>query len=565
MSTSAGPFEMMVGIGSKARKVTAVLGVCRSKSQHATNPQDGWKAHIAFPGSNAAYIAFPGASKQLRFFGSWRETITDTVNAILKKHSHSITEAEVLRLSKLAAVLQSSLSSNLATSGSSSQPNNAAATASLSITTDMALSQEKQRVTCVSYVHQIYGLFGDDKPMSELFQKSQKMWRDVAAHMGAKYHLWNAAEVESLMKKHYPKYWAMYCGARYPIMRCDIGRLAILHCYGGLYSDLDCMPNRAWYGQAELALSRVKKLQKLCCVGRPKLRLAVKKAMKKKPTGRTSRHKPTSRDVDEYLDMEVIIGSAGNIVFLDWLAYVHQEIASKPYAQKKSFWYCAKMRYVFHTTGPHSMNRFLTKYRNDVDADIKYLECNYFKEVDSLSENRKRLFDVISYPSQSYFTKKHAIHVPVGLGDGSLPLLPTSKRMRVKSRELCMGVGEDDSERHEVEATRALQAISNDEDAGPDEVVVNAIIDSTAEVAVNSISDGMTAALLEDCMATAFENSRVDVEELDDAVDALKGGCNAIKQFYLNSFNTAATRIHLQDMTPELRQWLVGDREEFIY
>ena len=66
-------------------------------------------------------------------------------------------------------------------------------------------------------------------------------------------------------------------------------------------------------------------------------------------------------------------------------------------------------------------------------------------------------------------------------------------------------------------------------------------------------------------MATAFENSRVDVEELDDAVDALKGGCNAIKQFYLNSFNTAATRIHLQDMTPELRQWLVGDREEFIY
>ena len=128
-----------------------------------------------------------------------------------------------------------------------------------------------------------------------------------------------------------------------------------------------------------------------------------------------------------------------------------------------------------------------------------------------------------------------------------------------------MGVGDDDSERHEVEATpRAFHATSNDEDAGPAEVVVAAIIDSTAEVAVNFISD-MKAALLEDCMATASENFRVDVEELDDAVDALKGGCNAIKQFYLNSFNTAATRIHLQDMTPELRQWLVGDREEFIY
>ena len=303
MSTSAGPFEMMVGIGSKARKVTAVLGVCRSKSQHATNPQDGWKAHIAFPGD----------SEQLRFFGNWRETITDTVNAILKKHSHSITEAEVLRLSKLAAVLQSSLSSNLATSGSSSQPNNAAATASLSITTDMALSQEKQRVTCVSYVHQIYGLFGDDKPMSELFQKSQKMWRDVAASMGATYHLWNAAEIESLMKMHYPNYWAMYCDVRYPVMRCGIGRLAILHRYGGLYSDLDCMPNRAWYGQTELALSRVKKLQKLGRVGTPKLGLAVKKTMKKKRLGLTSRRKRRRWKKDEYLDMEVIIGSAGNM------------------------------------------------------------------------------------------------------------------------------------------------------------------------------------------------------------------------------------------------------------
>jgi len=554
MSTSAGPFKMMVGKGSKAREVTAVLGVCRSKSQHATNPQDGWKAHIAFPGDS-----------KLRFYGSWRETITDTVNAILEKHSHSITEAEVLRLSKLAAVLQSSLSSNLATSGSSSQPNNAAATASPSITTDMALSQEKHRVTCVSYVHQIYGLFGDDKPMSELFQKSQTMWRGVAAHMGAKYHLWNAAEVESLMKRHYPKYWAMYCGARYPIMRCDIGRLAILHSYGGLYSDLDCMPNRAWYGQAEFALSRVKKLQKLGRVGTPQLGLAVKKTMKKKRLGLTSKHKPTCRDADEYLDMEVIIGSAGNSMFLDWLAYVHQEIASKPYAQKKSFWYSAKMRYVFHTTGPHSMNRFLTKYRNDVDADIKYLECNYFKEVGSLSENRKRLFDVISYPSQSYFTKKHAIHVPVGLGDGSLPLLPTLKRMRVKSMELCMGVGDDDSERHEVEATpRAFQATSNDEDAGPAEVVVAAIIDSTAEVAVNFISD-MKAALLEDCMATAFKNCDADMEQLTADVDALKGGCHAIKQFYVNSLNTAATKIHLDDMTPELKKWLIGDREEFLY
>ena len=67
------------------------------------------------------------------------------------------------------------------------------------------------------------------------------------------------------------------------------------------------------------------------------------------------------------------------------------------------------------------------------------------------------------------------------------------------------------SDCHVSESTRALQATSNDDDAGPAEVVVAAIIASTAEVAVNSISD-MTADLLADCMATAFEKSRAELQ-----------------------------------------------------
>ena len=545
MSSSAEQFEMMVGIGPTACKVTAVLRVVRSKSQHA-DPEDGWKAHIAIPGN----------SKQPRLFGNWRNTITDTVNALLEKHSHNITKAEVLRLSKLAVVLQSRLSFNLVTSGSSSQPNTAVATASLSITKFVPLSQEKQRGTCVYYVHQIYGLVGDDTPMSELFQKSQKMWRDVAASMGATYHLWNAAEIESLMKMHYPNYWAMYCDVPYPAMRCGIGRLAILHRYGGLYSDMDCMPNRAWYGQTEFALSRVKKLPKLGRAGTPKLGISVKKTIKKKRMGLITKSKTASRVVDKYnLDMKVIIGSMGNIVFLDWLAYVHQEIARTPYAHHRSF--LPRMRYVIHTTGSNSMNRFLTKYRNDVHADIKYLECNYFKEVDSLSENRKRLFDVISHPSQSYFKKELAIHVPVGLGGGSLPLLPTTKRMRVKSANLRMGVSEVGSDCHVSESTRARQATSTDEDAGVGEVISAASIDSKAEVAVNSISD-MMADLLVDCMATAFEKSQAKLECLADEWDGLESGSTAIKQHYLHTLNTATTRTHFISMPRPLIEWLVG-------
>ena len=45
----------------------------------------------------------------------------------------------------------------------------------------------------------------------------------MADGMGAQYHLWTAAELESLIKLRYPQYWPVYCGVRYPVMRADIG------------------------------------------------------------------------------------------------------------------------------------------------------------------------------------------------------------------------------------------------------------------------------------------------------------------------------------------------------
>ena len=97
------------------------------------------------------------------------------------------------------------------------------------------------------YVHQIYGLFGDGKPMSQRFEDSRDAWSACAGRMGARYHLWNAAEVETLMRTRYPQFWDTYQRVRYPVMRADIARIAILHAYGGLYADLDTMPNRQSY------------------------------------------------------------------------------------------------------------------------------------------------------------------------------------------------------------------------------------------------------------------------------------------------------------------------------
>ena len=423
-------FEMVAGGGSQPSIVAGKLYLSRAVSQHKI-PQDGWRAVIAFSG--------------MRIFFSWRSTIVKAIDMMLRKYSHRISDSEKRRILEVAATWQDT----------GSQPRGESEHVPPAV--ELAHSQAHKREPCVSYVHQVYGLYGDDKPMSNLFETSRRMWSDVAAGMGARYILWSAAGVEALMKQRYPQRWDMYCDVRYPIMRCDIGRIAILHSYGGLYADLDTHPNRAWYAQAELALQRVRKSDS-ASAARPskKKRLSANKRL-------------SAKSEQTFLDMEVIIGSAGNRVFVDWLDYIRNQIAGKPYADKTSFWYNAKMRYVFNTTGPYSMNRFLKLRSNAATLqNLRWLECNHFEECEVLIENRKRLYDVISFISQSYFSKEHSIHAPVGRGDAVLPALPTAKRLRVKSAIRRVSVSNDSKGDATVLVTHGTEAHS--QDASPPQV-----------------------------------------------------------------------------------------------
>ena len=183
-------------------------------------------------------------------------------------------------------------------------------------------------------------------------------------------------------------------------MRCDIGRLCIIHAYGGLYSDLDVLPNREIYTQVPLAVSRV------------------------------SQDTGASRIETGFLEMEVLVGAAGNSVFLDWLEYIKKEIASKPYHSPGSFWYIAKMRYVYHTTGPLSMQRFLRLSAKT--QGMTFISSTWFKQAKNIRLKESGAFEVLSFESNSYFTKEHEIKVPVGPGDTPLMLEPVMKRMRCK-------------------------------------------------------------------------------------------------------------------------------------
>ena len=270
----------------------------------------------------------------------------------------------------------------------------------------------------------------------------------------------------------------------------------------------------------------------------------------------SAKKEPCSGGCTSVLDMEVIVGSEGNTVLLDWLDYIRDQIACRPYADKSSFWYNAKMRYVFNTTGPYSMRRFLKLPSNvTMLQNVKYLECNWFKDV--ICENRKRLYDVISLQSQSYFTKEHSIHVPVGPGNAVLPTFPTAKRMRVKSAVRRMSVSNyanNDATEQFVHATRAhsqgVYQPSLDDDVVDTCSWITDTIDGAVDLMTNVMSD-----VLVDSMTMAVERAQLDSR-------AERRRINEMKTHFHDYKNCVAAKVVLADMPRELRQWLTTSENQ---
>ena len=262
---------------------------------------------------------------------------------------------------------------------------------------------------CVSIIHQIYGVFRDGKPMPRLFENSLQRWRHLAKQMGARHHLWSADEVDALIKQKYAWFWPTYCDVPFSIMRADIGRIAILHSFGGMYVDLDVFPNRNTYAACSLAV------QKVYVSG-------YRTAMKKSGSAKRQHNVVLKSDL---LDMEVLIASQSNPILLHWLHYIRQQIEEKNYAKTK-FWQKAKMRYIHQTTGPKCMSRFL-RLNESYISKLKFLSCNNFAHGRDLSMKEKRLFDVLSFESNSYYCERDAFKSLVGDGQGAVPVLDGSQ------------------------------------------------------------------------------------------------------------------------------------------
>jgi len=207
-------------------------------------------------------------------------------------------------------------------------------------------------------VHQIFGLLGDTE-MNDLFKKNSLKYQEFCKKNNYEYHLWNKQECEELLKD-YEDYRDFYYSVKYDIMKVDIIRFLILHKYGGLYADLDTEP-----------LINTLKSSTLI--------FAFKKGLKRK-----------------HYELEIIQSIKGHPYLLQYLDHVKKQIEEKNKIKIYDSWKC---RYVYQTSGPHSLNRFL-KNIDDVD---NYIINEPLTKNNSLNLTGEE--DFISFPSCSYKNK----------------------------------------------------------------------------------------------------------------------------------------------------------------
>ena len=208
-------------------------------------------------------------------------------------------------------------------------------------------------------IHQIFGLMGDTK-MNDLFSQSHRDYKDFCDLNGYQYILWNKEMCDNLIEE-YLEYKELYNSVRYSIMKVDIIRFLILHKHGGLYADLDTKP-----------LIKTLKASTFI-VANPQ----------------TNKNKG--------YEMEVIQSIKGHPYLLEFLNYIKTQIIEKDKINIYDTWKC---RYVYQTTGPHSLSRFL-KNKENIDT---YIINNPSYEGDK-SLNLIGNEDFISYISCSYKDK----------------------------------------------------------------------------------------------------------------------------------------------------------------
>jgi hypothetical protein len=349
----------------------------------------------------------------------------------------------------------------------------------------------------------------------------------------------------------------MYQNVRYPIMRVDIARIIILHCYGGLYSDLDVWPNRDIYPQVDFALARVEKTVPV------KVRKSPRSGRGTQTQSRSRMMATQSTTTQLYMDMECVIASQGNPIMLEWLSHISNEIKNKMWRRPTDWYHTKRVRYVYHTTGPRSMERFLRSRGQGPVHGVNYLHCNYFKDESHITPQKRKFFDIISHQSNSYFTTAAEIRVPVGEGDQPFPPIGSFwKRMRSKSTgrlELTPPGGARDSTdegsqrgpvgdsiHSEIEATASPSQGSQPKETHTPQTRLPANWPTLSPI--------MTPLLQPILASTGSAPDSAETNEARHTVDMI----SELKHYFLEHKRSVNTIVMLQSVSADLRKFITG-------
>jgi mannosyltransferase OCH1-like enzyme len=81
------------------------------------------------------------------------------------------------------------------------------------------------------------------KEIPEIWKDTAEKWKTV--HPSYQYILWTDEDLEQLVSTAYPWALKVFLELPYGIQRADMGRVFVLHSFGGVYSDLDIVPKRS--------------------------------------------------------------------------------------------------------------------------------------------------------------------------------------------------------------------------------------------------------------------------------------------------------------------------------
>jgi mannosyltransferase OCH1-like enzyme len=93
-------------------------------------------------------------------------------------------------------------------------------------------------------IYFLYGFLGDGFQIRQPnFQKNLDLWQQTNPNWNLQVLRRHYDQLDKVVKENFPKFWLMYRNYPKPIQQCDIIRYMLMYQYGGVYTDLDVIPN----------------------------------------------------------------------------------------------------------------------------------------------------------------------------------------------------------------------------------------------------------------------------------------------------------------------------------